>query len=117
MAICRNTSRGRDMATRARRADGFWQRAVGLLGRRTLARDEALFIPRCSSVHTCFMRFSIDVAFVDCEGRVVKIVPDVRPFRFVFGVRGASAVWEMAAGTMEAALEVGEKINLVQTYS
>lgn len=113
MAVCHNESRNQDIAKRACFADGFWQRAWGLLGRGTLACDEALYIPKCRSIHTWFMRFSIDVAFVDADGSVVKIAHNVRPFRVVFGPWRARGVWEMTAGSMGTTVDLGEKINLV----
>jgi uncharacterized membrane protein (UPF0127 family) len=53
-----------------------------------------------ASVHTWFMRFSIDVVFLDRELRVLKIVPRLSPWRVASG-RGARAVLELAAGECE----------------
>ncbi len=58
---------------------------------------EGLLIPRTSSVHTHFMRFPIDVVFLDGEGRVAKIVRGLRPWRFA-GARGTRDVLELPAG-------------------
>lgn len=67
-------------------ATSAWARMRGLIGRRGLAAGCGLLIPRCNAVHTCFMRFPIDVTFLDGEGRVVKVVRNVRPWRlFVWG--------------------------------
>ena len=63
-----------------------WARMRGLIGRRRPAAGCGLLIPRCNAVHTCFMRFPIDVTFLDGDGRVVKTVRNVRPWRlFVWG--------------------------------
>jgi uncharacterized membrane protein (UPF0127 family) len=78
-------------------AASFAARLRGLLGSRGLAPGEGLLIPRTSSVHTHFMRFAIDVVFVDGEGRVAKIVRGLRPWR-VAGARGAVDVLELPAG-------------------
>ena len=43
-----------------------------------LDRDQALVIAPCSSIHTAFMRFPIDVVFAARDGRVVKVARDVR---------------------------------------
>ena len=83
------------------RAHSFTQRLFGLLARSPLQAHEALFIAPCNSVHTVLMTYAIDVAFVDREGQVLKLVCGLKPYR-------ASACWrahgvvEFAAG--EAAL-------------
>ncbi len=81
------------------------------MGRRKLGEDEGLLIEPCSSIHTMFMRFAIDVIFLDRERRVVKIAT-VTPFRVALG-RGSHAVLEVPAGTAERhGLEVGDALSL-----
>jgi uncharacterized protein len=72
----------------------------GLLGRSDLPRGEGVLLRPASSVHTWFMRFPIDVVFLDRELRVVKVVPQLAPWRVASG-RGARAVLELAAGECE----------------
>src|SRR5678815_5448867 len=72
-------------------------RRRGLLGRTGLD-DEALVIAPCNAVHTFFMKFSIDVLFVDKQGRVIRVVHDVRPWRITGALRGFATI-EVAAGT------------------
>lgn len=74
-----------------------WQRALGLIGRRSLAPGQGLLIPRCAAIHTVGMRFPIDIVFVDRRGDVLRIDDCVPPFRFRV-CRGAEAVVELAAG-------------------
>jgi uncharacterized protein len=69
----------------------------GLLGRDGLDEGEGLLIRPCGSVHTFFMRFPIDVVFLDRELSVVAVRPEVRPWRTA-GARGAKVVLELAAG-------------------
>src|SRR3954452_3426009 len=75
-------------------ARGFRARLLGLAFRRSA--PEALLISRCRSVHTCGMRFAIDVVFLDGEGRVLRVAERVRPWRVV-SCRGARAVIEIPA--------------------
>jgi tetratricopeptide (TPR) repeat protein len=56
-----------------------------------------LVLERCASVHTCFMRFAIDVVFMDSGGRVLRVVPSLKPWRFA-ACPGARFVWELPAG-------------------
>jgi uncharacterized membrane protein (UPF0127 family) len=81
-----------------RRACGFWQRFRGLMLTRPLTANQALLIERCTGVHTCFMRYAIDVAYIDGAGKVVKLVTALRPWRFSFGGKDAVQALELAAG-------------------
>ncbi|HEU0072744.1 MAG TPA: DUF192 domain-containing protein [Dehalococcoidia bacterium] len=94
-----NLRTGEPISTRVTIADNPWTRMKGLLGKRGLATDEGLIIRPCSSVHTYFMRFSLDVVFIDREWRVLKVVRDLQPFRFS-GARGSRVVLELAAGAL-----------------
>ena len=85
----------------AHRAVTPWERMRGLLGRAGLAPGEGLLIERCSSIHTCFMRFAIDVVYLDADWRVVKKVRRLAPWRFS-GCRRAAHTLELAAGALEA---------------
>ncbi len=75
-------------------------RMRGLLGRKGLAAGEGLLLRPASSIHTFFMRFPIDVVFLDRELAVRKVVPDVGPWRVAFGL-GSKAVLELPAGECE----------------
>ncbi len=76
------------------------RRARGLLGRRELPGGEGLLLRPASSIHTLFMRFPIDVVFLDRELAVRKVIPRVRPGRLAFGLR-SHAVLELPAGECE----------------
>nr|WP_238401022.1 DUF192 domain-containing protein [Alloalcanivorax marinus] len=80
---------------------------VGLIGRRHLATDQALWIPACRSIHMFFMRFAIDAVFLDGEGRVLSVRAGIRPWRTATVWR-ARSVLELAAG---AAATLGIKEN------
>jgi uncharacterized protein len=92
-------------------ADRALARMKGLLGRRNLPSGEGLLLRPASSVHTFFMRFPIDVVFLDADGRVTSIRPEVPPWRMV-GARGARAVLELAADEAERrGLSVGDRLE------
>ena len=73
----------------------------GLLGRTSLAPGAGLVIAPCSSVHTWFMKFAIDVIFVGRDGRVRKIARAVPPWRMAIGF-GSFAVVELPAHAASA---------------
>lgn len=72
-------------------------RMRGLMGRRCLPAGEGMLISPAPAVHTAFMRFPIDVLFLDRDMRVVEIVERLRPWRMA-SKRGARAVLELSAG-------------------
>ena len=87
-------------------------RKKGLLGRTGLD-DEAMVIAPCSAVHTFFMKFAIDVVFTDRNGRVVRVVPAVPPWR-ITGAWGGFATIELAAGTAaRTGILVGHRLEVV----
>ena len=84
----------------------------GLLGRSSLSEESALILAPCSSIHTCFMRFAIDVAFVDRDGNILRARRALRPWRVQAAFR-ASAVIELAAGALDRSdTRVGDRLYL-----
>jgi len=87
-------------------------RMRGLLGRTALDDGEGLLIRPTNSVHMFFMRFAIDVVFLDRELVVRKVVETLRPWRLA-GCRGARAALELPAGTAgRRGITVGEQLTL-----
>lgn len=83
------------LGVRAKVARTFTERARGLIGTKDLPPGEGLLIERCNAIHTFFMSFPIDATFVDSEGRIVKTVRGIRPWRaFVWGGWRARKVLE-----------------------
>lgn len=96
----RNLTRDTELASEARAARSFWSRLIGLLGRSSLPPGEALVLEPCNSIHTAFMRFTIDLVYVDRSGQVVKVVPELKPFRISGLLRGARSAIELPSGTI-----------------
>ena len=87
-------------------------RLKGLLGRGGLGPDEGLLLQPANSVHTAFMRFPIDVVFLDGDLQVMDVVAAVPPWR-LRAKRGARAVLELAAGEAgRRGLREGETLQL-----
>lgn len=78
----------------------FWKRAIGLIGTAELNPGEGVWIDRCPSIHTCFMRFPIDVLFLDRQNRVLRTISALAPWRIYAGCRNAVTSIELAAGTL-----------------
>jgi uncharacterized membrane protein (UPF0127 family) len=85
-------------------------RMRGLLGRTGLEPGTGLLLTRTSSVHTFFMKFSIDVVFLDRDLRVRSIAQQVAPFRIVWR-RGSRSVLELGPGeSRRVALAEGSQL-------
>jgi uncharacterized membrane protein (UPF0127 family) len=93
-------------------ADTPLTRLKGLLGRKELAAGEGLLLHPTSTIHTFFMRFPIDVVFLDGELRVLGLATNLRPWRAA-GRRGARAVLELAAGECERrGIRPGDRLEM-----
>jgi len=104
MAVYRvtNSLTGAVIAARVRVADTLMSRSVGLLNRASLESDEGLLITPCDSVHTFFMKFPIDLLYLDSEFRVVKVVPNMGPSRMSFCLGKARHVLELKGGITDS---------------
>ncbi len=108
-----NATRGTALATRARIADTFWARLKGLIGKRDLARGEGLVIVPCKGVHMWFMRFPIDVVYVDKEGKVIDVDENLPPWAVGRPRPSSHFVVELPAGTVaETSTRPGDRIVL-----
>ncbi len=95
-------------------ADNLWTRGVGLLTHKQMDPEEGLLIVPCTSVHTWFMRFTIDVVFLDNEGTVIK-VKTLKPFWFSFGGKGAKRVLEIKSGAAAAhSVKKGDRLLIAE---
>jgi uncharacterized membrane protein (UPF0127 family) len=116
MALLRNATTGTIVATRIERLSGLFRRAVGLLARASVQRDEGVWLTSCRSIHTIGMRAVIDVIFVDGEGGVLRIDRNVAPNRLVLSCRRARAVVELGGGALDQAdVMLGDRLELVST--
>ena len=93
-------------------ADTAFNRMRGLLGRRVMPPGQGLFIEPTWSVHTWFMRFPIDVVFLDRALVVLGIHDTIDPWRTA-SQRGAKIVLELPAGeSSRRGLVVGDQLTL-----
>ena len=108
------TADGTVVADRCTVADTFGTRLRGLLGRRELPAGEGLVLQDSGSIHMFFMRFAIDVAFVNGEGRILHACHSIRPWRISRIVFGSKAAIELPAGTLRSlGLDRGAVLKLV----
>lgn len=97
-------------------ADTFWSRSKGLLGRKSMSANETLWIKGsqlipCNSIHTWFMNFPIDVAFVDSSLVVRAIYFNLPPWRMTWPTKGATSVFEFHSGSLQnSPIEIGDQL-------
>jgi uncharacterized protein len=111
------TESGKAVCERCEIAAGFGARMRGLLGRAGLEPGTGMLVDREPSVHTFFMRFPIDVVFLNRDRKIVKIAHALGPWR-IAGAMGAAAALELPAGAAAAAgLEQGDVLVLEELGS
>lgn len=93
-------------------ADNFLKRFCGLMLRRRLEEGRALLLEPCDGVHMLFMRFAIDVVYLDKELRIKKIVRNLWPWLGLSFCLGAWGALELPSGEVERLkLVVGQKFE------
>lgn len=104
--------RGRVLVEHVAVARGFAARGLGLMGRAPLPPGTGLLLRPCGEVHTFFMRFPLDLVFLDADDVVVRVVRHLRPWRMAFGGDAARSVLEVSSGWMPAdAVSTGDRIS------
>ena len=107
-----NVTRGTVLATQLEKAHTAATRKKGLLGREGLLPGEGLWIAPCESVHTFFMRFPIDLIYLDRKLQVKKVRHSVGAWR-MSACFAAYSVLELPAGTARATrTERGDRMEI-----
>ena len=103
-------------ADKARLADSFRSRLVGLLDRKEIVPGEALVITHCQQVHMFFMKFAIDVIFIDRAEVVVGLVENIKPFSMSPIFLKAHRAIELPAGTIShSRTSLGDSIQFLSS--
>lgn len=107
---------GEVLASEVELADTFWRRFRGLMLRRRFPRGRALLFkfnkPGRYGVHTFFVRFPIDLMYLDSDFRIVELRAWLKPWRMHKSRAAASYLAELPAGTLRSAkVRVGHKIS------
>jgi uncharacterized membrane protein (UPF0127 family) len=96
-------------------ADTFIKRLTGLMFKKNLSSNEGLYITKCNSIHMFFMRFSIDIIFIDKNSKIVYLLKDFKPWRISKIVNGAKDTLELPSGTIERlGIRIGDIIKFEQ---
>jgi uncharacterized membrane protein (UPF0127 family) len=110
----RNVTRGTSIGDAIDIAESSAQRRTGLLKHDKLDAGTGLWITPCESVHTFFMKFAIDLIYIDRNRRVRGIVRALRPWRMSICLF-AHSVLELPPGTIDSTnTRKGDELELVQ---
>lgn len=94
-------SSGKVLLKHLEMANTFWTRFRGLMFRKRFPPSYGIWIKPCKSIHTMWMRTTIDVFFIDQAGKVIGVKKNVRPWRVALAPQGTASVLEVPAGTLE----------------
>jgi uncharacterized protein len=77
------------------RAHTFSQRLFGLMRKKSF--EGYLLFERCRMIHTCWMRFPIDVIALDKKGQVLGSFSHLKPWRIYCAPRGTVSIIECSS--------------------
>jgi hypothetical protein len=111
---------GRTLAARVTKAADAASRSKGLLGRESLDADEGMWILQppmawlvpCPTIHTFFMKFPIDVLFLDGGLKVRRVIENMKPWRLSPWVLSAHSILELKAGTLQGSVRAGDPLEM-----
>ena len=89
------------------------ERVMGLMFKKELSRKKSLLISPCNSIHTCFMRFSIDVIFIDKKNVIIHIIRKMKPWRFSLLYLKSKKVLELNSGSLGSDVIIGDQLEFV----
>ena len=113
-----NRTRGTTLCEHLEDAGGVGGKSRGLLGRDGLAAGHGMLFERGRYepfmwMHMFFMRFAIDIVFLDSNGTVIRISHALKPWRVSPVVFGARRALELEAGAaIRSDTRVGDMIVL-----
>jgi hypothetical protein len=108
-----NLTRGNVVCEQVVVADRARRRMRGLLGRRSLPPGEGMLLQPSPSIHTAFMRFPIDVVFMDRNLRVIKLVEHLPPWHTASAMEGRSTLELSAGEIVRRRVQVGDQLLTV----
>lgn len=109
-----NPDNGRTIAESVELANTFFTRLKGLMFRETLSDGGGLYLHPCKSIHTFFMKFPIDVLYVDENGKIVGLEEKLKPGKIGKNVPKAASVIELSSGSIRKnRLNLGQIVKLL----
>ena len=107
-----SSQKGTMISSKAKIATSFGLRLKGLMFDRSLDESQALIFYNAPAIHTCFMRFAIDIVFLDKENRVIRICEAIKPWKMVFCPSSKLVIELPANRASRRSLKIGDKLDI-----
>ena len=112
MLQVKNKKTGEILAVKVDVAKDIFSRMIGLMFKNSLGESDGLLIAPCNSIHTFFMKFNLDIIFMNSESQVVKVIEDIPPWRITRMYWSARKVLELKGGTLKGSLSKGDYLEV-----
>lgn len=93
-------------------ADDLPSRLIGLMFKNRPMDSDGLLLDPCNSIHTFFMRYPLDVVFLNGQNQVVKVIRNLSPWRMTWIYFSAKKTLEVPAGKLPSDLKEGDKLEV-----
>lgn len=110
--ILKNETQNLTLSNKVENAVTFFERSKGLLGRSSLDSTQCLWIQDCKSIHTFFMKFSIDVLYVDQNLKVTKIDRNIKPWSLSWGGLASNSCFEFQSDRLMSQVSIGDQLRV-----
>ncbi len=113
--IIRNVSKNTVIAEKCEIADNFLSRFLGLMFKNELPEGNGLLITPCNSIHMFFMKFPLDIIFIDKEYNIVHLIENIKPWKFSEIIWSSNSVIELPTGAIsKTRTAVGDRLEQAQ---
>jgi uncharacterized membrane protein (UPF0127 family) len=109
-----HTDSGKVLGEQVKLADGMLARMKGLMFIDKMEGFDGLILDPCNSIHNFFVRFPIDVIFMDRKNKVVKVIKEFRPWAISRIYFSASKTLELPAGTIDFEIKKGDQLEVIR---
>ncbi len=92
-----------------KKADSLWVRFAGFMLKK--GASHAIFFENCRSVHTFFMRFTIDIVFLDKKNKILAVREKVKPWRVVLPVKNTQSILEIPSNIPHSNIYTGNELE------
>jgi len=94
-------------------AESFFERLIGLMFKEKMDGFDGLLIKQCRSIHTFFMRYPLDIVFMNNEMKIKKIIRNIKPWRMTLIYFTSTQVLELEGGTLHQEIREGDKLEVI----
>ena len=101
------------IANDVKHANTFMSRLLGVMFIKEMKGMDGLLLDPCNSIHNFFVRFALDVIFLDKNYKVVKVIRNFKPWRMTRIYFTACRVLELPAGTLIEDIKKGDQLEVL----